>query len=110
MSQAGGRLRDAPERRQRRREQRLLEEQVAAGVGGQAELRADARSCAPRPWTSRQQAEVRLGVEGGVGDPHLGHAHGDAREAVPPDVEELLHAAIIAWDLLALPIGAPPSW
>ena len=33
------------------------------------------------------------GVERRVGDPHLGHADGDAGESVPADVEEVLSHA-----------------
>ena len=68
-------------------EQWLLEEEVAARVGRQAELREHGVLC-PLGMRMRQGAQVRLGVEGGVGDAHLRDAHRDACEAVVPDVEE----------------------
>ena len=86
---ACGRLGDAGQGRERARQERLLQEEIAAGVGGEPELGAE-RVVRPPLVRQPEQAQMRLGVEGGIGDPHLGHAHRDAREAMRPDVEEVV--------------------
>ena len=50
-----------------------------------------------------QHAEVRLGVEGGIGDAHLRHADGHAHVAVGANVEEVVghYTASHTWRLIA---------
>ena len=94
-------LRQARQRIEHAAQQRVLEEEVAAGVGRQPELRTDGVVRTARVDVG-QQPEMRVDVEDGIGDPHLGHAHGHAREAVRADVEEVAHEAII----IARPSGS----
>jgi hypothetical protein len=68
-------------------QQGLMEEEVAAGVGRQPELRADRVLRAP-VVRARERAQMSVGIVGRVGDAHLRHAHRDACEPVAANVEK----------------------
>ena len=80
-----GRSRQVGERVEHAAQERLLEEEVAAGVGRQPQLGADG-VLGPVLVDSGQGAHVGVGVEGRVRHADLGDAHADAREAVPANV------------------------
>jgi hypothetical protein len=82
-------FRDAPEGGARAGEQRLLEEEVAAGVRREPELGTE-RVMRAGCMDLLQEAEVRLGVERRIGDAHLRNADGYTSVAVSPDVEEVV--------------------
>jgi hypothetical protein len=79
---------DARQRRQAGIEQRVLVEQVVAGVGRQAQFGKHRQRCAVG-CRALQQRNRLAGVEFRVGDPAARRRHRQPRETVAVQVEEL---------------------
>ena len=84
----GARLGHLRQRRAHALEQRLLEEEIAAGVGAQPELGAE-RVVGAGAMRGLELLEMGGGVEGRLGDAHRRHADGDPRVAVGAHVEKV---------------------
>ena len=90
-------------------EQRVLQQEVVDGVGGEAQLGKEHQVDPPRLALAHED-ERFLAVGSGVADVDPGRACGDADQSLAMDGKEGIHTAIVQWVRVRQDTGEPRKW